>query len=99
MPELLTEFSSSAYLTDAQLSRLKRIPAQSKGEKSFTHNESTLWTLSNIDFSLARQLNTTDSIHLWSNPPFGLSFHPQSICRTEMVSLMQVSLNKNQLLY
>jgi hypothetical protein len=26
MPELLAEFSSSAYLTDTQLSRFKRIP-------------------------------------------------------------------------
>ena len=30
MTELLPEFSSSAYLTDTQLSRLKRIPAEYK---------------------------------------------------------------------
>jgi len=28
MPELVAEFSSSAYLTDTQLSRFKRIPAE-----------------------------------------------------------------------
>ena len=28
MPELVAEFSSSAYLTDTQLSRFKRIPLQ-----------------------------------------------------------------------
>ena len=38
MPELLVEFSSSAYLTDTLLSRLKRIPV--KPEYAYLMRES-----------------------------------------------------------
>jgi retron-type reverse transcriptase len=39
VPELLAEFSSSAYMTDTQLSRLKRIPGIDKiTAKDFEEN-------------------------------------------------------------